>query len=89
MKLDEKSRKIFLRWSWPVFMLAVFLIVTTGEGLLSLLARIEKSHPDVYNWLDLFVTFIPFFFFVGLGLRTPAQDVRARIEKLKQPSPMN
>jgi hypothetical protein len=89
MKLDEKSRKIFLRWSWPAFMLAVFLIVMTGEGLLSFLARIEKSHPAVYNWLDLFVTFLPFLFFVGLGLRTPAQDVRARIEKLKQPSPMN
>ena len=89
MKLDEKSRKVFLRWSWPAFMLAVLLIVTTGEGLLSFLARIEISHPTVYNWLDLFVTFIPFLFFVGLGLRTPAQDVRARIEKLKQPSAMN
>ena len=89
MKLDEKSRKVFLRWSWPAFMLAVLLIVTTGEGLLSFLARVENSYPAVYRWLDLFVAFLPFLYFVSLGLRTPAQDVRERIDKLKQPSPMN
>lgn len=89
MKIDEKSRKVFLRWSWPAFMLAVLLIVSTGEGLLSFLARVEESYPAVYRWVDLFVTFIPFLFFVGLGLRTPAQDVRARIEKLKQQSRTN
>ena len=89
MKLDEKSRKIFLRWSWPAFILAVLLIVTTGEGLLLFLARLENSHPTVYRWLDLFMTFVPFLFFVSLGLRTPAEDVRERIDKLKQPSPMN
>jgi hypothetical protein len=89
MAMDEKSRKVFWRWSWPAFILAVLLIVSTGEGLLSLLARIENDHPTVYAWLDLFVTFVPFLLFVGLGLKTPAEQVRERIDKLKQQFRMN
>ena len=84
MKIEEKSRKVFLRWSWPAFVLAVLLIVSTGEGLLSFLARIERVHPSLYGWVDLFMTFVPFLVLVGLGMRTPTEQVRERINRLKQ-----
>jgi hypothetical protein len=84
MAMDERSRKACLRWSWPAFILAVLLIVTTGEGLLSFLARLRHDHPSTYAWLDLFATFVPFLLFVGLGLKTPAEQVRERLDRLKQ-----
>jgi|DewCreStandDraft_4_1066084.scaffolds.fasta_scaffold131199_2 hypothetical protein len=84
MAVNERSRKICLRWSWPAFVLAVLLIVTTGEGLLSFLARLQHDYPRAYAWLDLFATFVPFLLFVGLGLKTPAEEVRERVARLKQ-----
>jgi hypothetical protein len=89
MTRDEKKRRVFLRWSWPAFILAVAIIASTGEGLLSLLARFEREYPTAYVWLDLFVTFLPFLFFVGLGLKTPAEQVRERIDRLKQQARTN
>jgi hypothetical protein len=84
MTLDPQSRKIFRLWSWAAFMLAVLLIASTGEGLLTFLARVDKFSPALYGWVDLFMTFVPFLIFVSLGLKTPSEELKDRINKLKQ-----
>ena len=84
MTLDSRSRRIFRVWSWIAFVFAVLLISSTGEGLLSFLARVEKFSSTLYGWVDLFMTFVPFLIFVGLGLKTPSEEMRDRINRLKQ-----
>lgn len=83
MTLGPNERKSFRTASWIYLVVAITLLLTSGQGVLSLLNRVRDYEPGLYGWLDLVFTLIPFGVLVYFGMKTPEEEAHELIKKNK------